>query len=81
MNKVHSASDKSFSCMSLRFSTAAQLKHYHASISQVYRQAQEKPTPRDSSSAMHFFVALHQKIEVSGGFDQNASRESKKLDV
>ena len=30
---------------------------------------------------MHFVVEHHQKAEVSGGFDQNASRDSKKLDV
>ena len=81
MNKVHSASDKSLSCMSLRISTAAQLKHHHASILQVCRPAQEMPTPSDPSGAMHFVVEHHQKAEVSGGFDQNASRDSKKLDV
>ena len=67
--------------MSLRISTATQLEHHYASISQVCRPAQEKPTPSDPSGAMHLVVELHQRAEDSGGFDYNASPDSKELDV
>ena len=68
MNKVHSASDKALSCMSLRISNAASLKHLQA-------------TKQLSSGAMHFVVEHHQNAEDSGGFDENASSDFQKLDV
>ena len=65
----------------MRISTGSQLEHLYASISQVCRPAQEKPTASHPFDAMCLVVELHQKTEDSGGFVLDASPDSEELDL
>ena len=67
--------------MSLRNSTAKQLGHLYASISQVCRPAQQKAPATHPSDAMCLVEELHQKAEDSGGFDLDASPDFEELDL
>ena len=67
--------------MSLRNSTAKQLGHLYASISQVCRPAQKKVPATHPSDAMCLVEELHQKAEDSGGFDLDASPDFEELDL